>query len=201
MIGSLSGTVERVGRDSLLLAVGGVGYRLFLLSSVLADARPAQALTVYTHLHVREDELSLFGFLTMRELTFFQMLLQVPGVGPRTALGVMAIAEIDTLIRAIASGDVGLLTTVSGIGRKTAERIVVELKTRLEKEHPLLAERGATTHTDVISALVGLGYSLPQAREAVRHLPADIQNPEEGIRAALKALGQHAVTTGRTAAG
>jgi Holliday junction DNA helicase RuvA len=189
MIGSLAGRVEHVGMDDLLLSVGGVGYRVFVLPTVLENTAEGHTLTVYTHLHVREDDLSLFGFLTMRELAFFHLLLQAPGVGPKTALGVMAVADVDVLIRAIAGGDVGLLTNVAGIGRKTAERIVVELKSRLEKEHPSLAERGTTAHADVVSALVGLGYSMAQARDAVRLLPPDIQNVEEGIRTALKALG------------
>lgn len=189
MIGSLAGTVEQVGADTLLLKVHGVGYRVFVLPTLLASTKEDQTFTVYTHLHVRENDLSLFGFSTLRELAFFQLLLQAPGVGPKTALGVMAVADVAMLIRAIAGGDVTLLTKVSGIGRKTAERIVVELKARLEREHPDLKGQGPTVHADVVSALVGLGYSTAQAREAVRRLPPDMANVEEGIRLALKALG------------
>ena len=189
MIGSLTGVIEHVDSDSVLLGVQGVGYRVFTLLSVLGRAKEGTTLTVYTHLHVREDDLSLFGFLTLRELAFFQLLLQAPGVGPKTALGVMAIADLGILIRAIAGGDVTLLTKVSGIGRKTAERIVVELKARLEREHPDLAGQGPTAHADVVSALVGLGYSATEARDAVRVLPADLGSVEEGIRMALRAIG------------
>lgn len=201
MIGSLTGTVRQVGLDSILIDVGGVGYRTYALPPLLAVTKVGTPLTLYTHLHVRENDLSLFGFRAVRELAFFELLLQAPGVGPKTALGVMTVAEVDTLIRAIASGDVSLLTKVSGIGRKTAERIVVELKTRLTKEHPALAERGVTAHGDIVAALEGLGYSAAQARDAVRQLPSDIQSAEEGIRAALKALGQHVGTTRNRNAG
>ncbi len=192
MIGSLTGTVDHVAPDSLLLTVNGVGYRVFALPTTLAAVKGGTEITLYTHLHVREDDLSLFGFQTMRELAFFHLLLQAPGVGPKTALGVLALANIDTLIRAITSGDADVLMKVSGIGRKTAERIVVELKTRLEREHPALAGTGMGAQGDVIEALVALGYSIAQARDAARKLPPDIESLEEGVRAALKALGEHA---------
>lgn len=192
MIGSLTGTVEHVGTDSVLLNVHGVGYRVFVLPAILAAANPGASLTVYTHVNVREDDLSLFGFRTMRELAFFQLLLQAPGVGPKTGLAVMAIADVDVLMRAIVSGDVSLLTQVSGIGKRTAERIVVELRTRLEKEQPALAGKGGTAHADVVSALVNLGYSVAEAHTAVRALPPDLSTAEEGIRMALKAIGARA---------
>jgi holliday junction DNA helicase RuvA len=189
MIGSLTGTIQQVGTDTVLLSVGGVGYRVFVLPTLLSRAKVGQELSVSTHLNVREDDLSLYGFATMRELAFFQMLLQAPGVGPKTALSVMAIASVETLIRAIAGGDATLLTKVAGIGKKTAERIVVELKTRLEREHPELSGTSTTAHADVVDALMGLGYTAQQAREAARRLPPDLASAEEGIRAALKALG------------
>lgn len=207
MIGSLTGIVEHVGSDSILLHVGigsvsgvgpasrrspeatGVGYRVFVLAPILGSAKTGDTLTIYTHLHVREDDLSLFGFRTMRELAFFQLLLQAPGIGPKTAMSVMAIGDVSVLARAIVASDVSLLTQVSGIGKRIAERIVVELKARLEKDHPTLTGRGTTAHADVVSALVGLGYSMSEARDAVRQLPADLTNAEEGIRAALKAIG------------
>lgn len=193
MIGSLTGTVAEVGRDALTLRVGGVGYRVSALPSVLAGVRAGEELTLFTHLHVREDELSLYGFLAPRERAFFELLLEAPGVGPKSALACVSIAGIETLVRAIASGDPTLLTKVSGIGKKTAERIVMELKTKIEREHPDLAERGRTVHADVVDALMSLGYPAMQAREVVRQLPADLGSVEDGILAALKALGQPAV--------
>lgn len=188
MIGSIAGTVREVGADGLLLDVHGMGYRVAVLPTLLAEAKVGQSLTLRTHLQVREDELSLYGFATKEELTLFELLLGVPGVGPKSALSVLALASVGTLVRAVTSGDATLLTKVSGIGRKTAERIIVELKTRLEREHPLLAGRGAVPHAEVVEALVALGYSLAQAREAVRQLPPDVQRVEDGVKAALQLL-------------
>jgi len=190
MIASLSGTVEHVSLDSVILQVNGIGYRIYTLSVVLGTLRVGEKTKLNTYMHVRENEISLYGFVESRELAFFKLLLQAPGIGPKTALNVMAIATVDTLIRAITGGDVTLLTKVSGIGKKIAERIVVELKTRLEKEHPELSGKGSSVHADVISALSGLGYSPIQAREVARQLPEDIKDTEAGIRAALKMLGK-----------
>lgn len=192
MIGSITGTVRDVGIAGLLLEVGGVGYHVSVLPTFLAGAKVGQSLTLRTHLHVREDELSLYGFATKEELGFFQLLLGVPGVGPKSALAILTLVPVWTLVRAVTSGDANLLTKVSGIGRKTAERIIVELKTRLEREYPALAERGVVPHADVVEALMVLGYSLAQVREAVRQLPPDVQSVEDGVKAALQLLGQRA---------
>jgi len=188
MIGSLTGVVREVGSDDLLLDVQGVGFLVTVLPALLAEARVGKIISLVTHLHVRENDLALYGFATQEERAFFRMLIEVPGVGPKSAISVLAIASIEVLVRAISSGDAVLLTKVSGIGRKTAERIVVELKTRLEREHPVLALRGATPHADVVEALSALGYTLSQAREAVRNVPKDIASVEEGLKAALQAL-------------
>lgn len=192
MIGSLTGTVTEAGSDALLLDLGGVGYRVAVLSSLRAEARVGATVTLRTYLHVRESELALYGFLTKEELIFFRLLLNVPGVGPKSAMNILEIAPVDILVRAIAGGDATLLTKVSGIGRKTAERIVVELKTRLEREHPELARQGVTPHADVVEALVSLGYTRSQARDAARELPADVRTLEEGVKIVLQALGQRA---------
>lgn len=193
MIGSLTGTVRAVEADGLLLDVQGVGYRVAVLPSLLAEAKVGTPLSLVTHLHVRENDLALYGFVNREELAFFRMLIEVPGVGPKSAMSILAIAPVEVLVRAISSGDASLLTKVSGVGRKTSERIVVELKTRLEREYPALAGQGAAPHADVVETLVALGYTLSQAREAARNLPKDVGNVEEGVRVALQALGQRTV--------
>lgn len=190
MIGALTGTVREVDGDGVLLDVGGVGYRLAVLPTLLAETKVGKTTTLVTYLHVRENDLALYGFAEKAELTLFHLLLAVPGVGPKSAMAILSIAPVEVLVRAISSGEAALLTKVSGVGRKTAERIVVELKTRLEREHPSLLGQGGTPHADVIEALVALGYSLNQAREAVRNLPKDTQSVEGGVKAALQALGQ-----------
>lgn len=190
MIGSLTGTVREIGPDGLLLDVRGVGYRVTVLPNILTETATGKTLTLLTHLHVREDDLALYGFMTREELDLFRMLLDVPGVGPKSAMAILAIAPVEVLVRGITGGDASLLTKISGIGRKTAERIVVELKTRLEREHPHLAGRGSTPHAEVVEALVALGYTLTQARDAVRQLPTEVESVEEGIKDALQTLGQ-----------
>lgn len=190
MIGSLTGTVRELTPETVLLDIQGVGYCVSVLPSLIVDVKQGQTISLLTHLHVREDDLALYGFASREELAFFRMLLEVPGVGPKSAMSVLAIAPVEVLVRAISSGEAALLTKVSGVGRKTAERIVVELKTRLERDHPGLAEQGATPHADVVETLVALGYTVRQAREAVRRLPKDVGSIEEGVKVALQALGQ-----------
>ena len=193
MISSLTGTVAEVGTDFLVLDVGGVGYHLAVLPSVPGIVKAGESLTLLTHLHVREDELSLYGFTTEEERRFFRFLLAVPGIGPRTAMSVLAVAPPDVLVRAVTADDATLLIKVSGIGRKTAERVVTELKARLEREYPGGVGPGAALHGDVVEALISLGYTRTQAREAVRKLPAELAGLEEGVRAALQLLGTRAV--------
>ncbi|TSC71967.1 MAG: holliday junction DNA helicase RuvA [Parcubacteria group bacterium Gr01-1014_38] len=193
MIDSLTGTVAEVGTDFLVLDVGGVGYHLTVLPSVPGTVKTGERLMLLTHLHVREDELSLYGFATDEERRFFRLLLTVPGIGPRTAMSILAVAPPDILVRAVTADDATLLTKVSGIGRKTAERVVTELKARLERDYPTVVGRGATPHGDVIEALVVLGYTRAQAREAARKLPTELTDLENGVRAALQLLGTRAV--------
>lgn len=188
MISALAGTVRSIEPDAVILDVHEVGFQVAVLPSLKATV--GSTLSLFTHLHVRENELTLYGFAAREELAFFRMLLEVPGVGPKSAMSVLALAPVEVLVRSIASGDAGLLTKVSGVGRKTAERIVVELKSRLAHAHPSLVGQGAVPHADVVEALVALGYTIGQAREAVRNLPKDVTGAEEGIRAALQALGQ-----------
>lgn len=192
MISSLTGTVAEIGTDFLVLDVSGIGYHLAVLPSVPGVVKAGENLTILTYLHVREDELSLYGFVTQEERRFFRFLLTVPGIGPRTAMNVLAVAPPDILVRAVTADDATLLTKVSGIGRKTAERVVTELKARLERDYAGVVGQGATLHGDVVEALVALGYTRVQAREAIRQLPAELKSLEEGVRSALQLLGARA---------
>lgn len=191
MIGSLTGTLRAVGEDAVLLEVGGVGYEIAVLPSLRTEATVGASVTLRTHLHVREDSLALYGFTEQYELSFFLMLIDVPGVGPRSAMSILAAAPPEMLARAVRSGEVGVLTKVSGIGRKTAERIVTELRSRLEREYPADAEEGSMPHGDVVEALIALGFARSQAREAARTVPKDIASLEEALRLALQHAGQN----------
>ena len=147
-------------------------------------------LKFWTHLYLREDTVELYGFLEYSELEFFEILIQISGIGPKSALGVLAVAPLDTLKKAISSGETSYLTKVSGIGRKIAEKIILELKDKMGKigsaeEGIFLREEG-----DVLKALRSLGYSLEEAREALKKLPSEIEGAEKRVKEALKILGQ-----------
>src|SRR6185295_9316164 len=130
-----------------------------------------QEVSLVTHTYVREDQLTLYGFQTLPELEFFEMLLTVSGVGPKSALGIMSLASIDMIKSAIVSEDPSVFTKVSGIGRKTAERVIVELKEKLKDEKS--AAPVAQEQSDALDALVALGYSQQEARDALKNVPKD----------------------------
>lgn len=188
MIGHLSGTVVAVELDHLILSAGGVGYKLFSTQETLAGLQTGVATELWTHLAVRENALDLYGFATREALHFFELLLSVSGIGPRSALSVLGIAQVETLRAAIASGDPGYLTKVAGIGKKTAEKIVLELsgKVGVASEEASAARQG---DEDALAALTGMGYTVAEAREALRAVPRDIADSGERLRAALKSLG------------
>lgn len=177
MIASLTGTIQRIEKNFIVLDVHGVGYRVFVSSLVLATVREGSAVTLSTHTHVREDALDLYGFLDQDALVLFEELLGVSGVGPKTALGVLSLASPKEVRHAIASGDPSVLTKVSGIGKKTAERIVVELKGKVG----VVSGGPGNNVLEAIDALMHLGYSERDARAAVqaakqKHKFDDIQS-------------------------
>jgi Holliday junction DNA helicase RuvA len=148
---------------------------------------------MYTHQYVREDALDLFGFRNLEELEMFEMLLSISGVGPKSALGVLSISSVDQIKDSISRGDPALLTKVSGIGRKTAERIVLELREKVSAiENIKRLETGGKgdARADEIDALMALGYSLQNAREALRLVDPELNDSGDRIREALKGLGR-----------
>ncbi|NOY35812.1 MAG: Holliday junction branch migration protein RuvA [bacterium] len=192
MISHLSGKVLMRGDRFVALDVSGVGYKIFVMPEALKEARKnPDGLSLWTHLHVRENALELYGFMEYAELEFFEMLIQISGIGPKSGLGVLAVAPLDTLKRAISAGDTSYLTKVSGIGRKIAEKIVLELRDKMggldlgETGNAMLKEEG-----DVLEALQSLGYSLSEAREALKKIPLEIKGANARIKAALKEIGR-----------
>ncbi len=188
VIAHLKGTVLRRSDHALILAVGGVGYRVYTTTELLSRFHEGDACALFTHLSVRETALELFGFAEEHEVRLFELLLGVSGVGPRSALSIMNLAPAAALAAAIARGDTSYLTKVSGIGKKSAQKIVVELKDKLGA---LPDGAGSDTEGDgdVIDALTALGYSLAEAREALARVPDSATTTEARVRAALKALG------------
>lgn len=192
MIGKLTGIWEGSSDGMGLIEVGGVGYAVRVPFYTLTTL-PGTHLSLYIHTSVREDALDLFGFATQEELSFFRQLTSVSGVGPKTALGVLNVSDIKSLKRSIAAGDAGALTKVFGIGKKSAERIVVELRDKLSLEQSTKPQDTGTMSGDdgeVIEALMALGYRAQESRDALRAIGTDGSgNIKERLGAALRRLG------------
>ena len=175
MIAYLKGMLTESSPDQITVEVNGIGYRLFISLSTYEELPPPVAeITVLTHLHVREDEQSLYGFISREERDLFRMLLGVSKIGPKVALGVLGGIPASAFGSAIASGDIDLLSSVPGIGKKTAERLILELKDKIEI-HPRLGTgpdtkapgAGDEKIADVLRALQSLGYRPAQSRRAL----------------------------------
>ncbi|HEC30780.1 MAG TPA: Holliday junction branch migration protein RuvA [Candidatus Yonathbacteria bacterium] len=191
MISHLKGAVLLKSDQFVVIDVSGVGYKVYLSIATLHEISKGQSdeVSLWTHLAVRENALDLYGFITQAEVELFEMLIGISGVGPKSALAIMNVATIDALKTAIASGDTAYLTKVSGIGRKIAEKIILELRDKLGA---LDNEAGSTLlreETDVVDALTALGYSSIEARDALKSISTQITGTSERIKEALKTLG------------
>lgn len=190
MISHLRGGILAVTDKYVLIDVSGVGYRVFCTSDLLTELSGKTETALHTYLAVREDALDLYGFSNEDDLGFFELLISVSGIGPKSALGILGIASTDALRRAIATGDTSYLTKVSGIGRKTAEKIVLELRDKLAAHASSEGKHSLRAESDTVLALQALGYSAPEARDALKHVPSEITDTNARIKEALKILGQ-----------
>jgi Holliday junction DNA helicase RuvA len=196
MIARIHGRVAAVEDDALVVEVGGVGLRVHVPAPLLADLGPeGSTVTLHTHLHVRETELALYGAADAASLRLFRLLLGVGGIGPRLALAVLSAFDVGTVERAILESDTDLLSQVSGVGRKTAHRIVLDLKGRLESEGLSAGGAGlagpAVVDEEAVAALLTLGYNSGEARRALARAADEVPPDapvEERIRAALRLL-------------
>ncbi len=186
LLAHVRGTIEDRGTDWLVVDVGGVGFRIGTSASTLtAIGVPGERVALHTHLAVREDDLALYGFATVEELAMFEMLIAVSGVGPKVAIALLSAARTDELAASIAHGDVQRLTAVSGVGRRTAERLVLELKDKL-RDYLILQPTQNAASDDVLAALMALGYTRVEAQEAAGKLELPQDTPiEERVRVAL----------------
>jgi Holliday junction DNA helicase RuvA len=196
VIASLDGTVAAIALDSLVVEVGGIGYRVFASPSVLATAAPGSRLKLFTHHVVREDLQALYGFRTVEELGFFGLLLTVTGVGPKVALAIVGSRPTAELQLAIMQQDQAVLVSIPGIGKKLAERVIFELKEKVAAAGVAalgITVAGQPAEGDVVGALQALGYSLPEAREAARvglGMAGANASLEERVKAALRVLAK-----------
>jgi Holliday junction DNA helicase RuvA len=193
MIASLQGIVDAIGSDWMVVNVAGVGFKVSVPTSVLSEGGIiGHEIKVFTHLHVREDEMTLYGFAAPEDLRLFDTLLTVSGLGPKTALNMLSAMSSDQLSLAIASASTEMLTSISGIGKKTADRIILELKDKVGAFVTVTpAGRLAQENTDVLSALTSLGYSVAEASHAIAVIPSGKKlSLEERITLALQYLGK-----------
>jgi Holliday junction DNA helicase RuvA len=193
MIAYLKGKIIAKSNNYAILETGGIGYQVYAGENFLAELHKGSETEIYTHHHIREDMDDLYGFRDLEELQLFELLISVSGVGPKSALAVISLAAVTDIKEAIIRGDAGLLTKVSGIGKKTAERLVLELKNKVARSsNGDILSGGAMSlgSSDEIDALMSLGYSLPEAREALNAVEASITSSSGRVKAALKNLAR-----------
>lgn len=190
MISYLIGTIHHVFEKSFIIQVSGIGYEVFTVSSLLQQIKSGQELEVYIHHHIREDNQSLYGFATLEERQLFKKLISVSGIGPKSALSALGAAPLNELIRAIQLEDHSVFQAVSGIGPKTAKRVVLELKNKVDvvagDPQAFGEEAGSSVRQDVVAALDQLGYSGSEIREMIAPMDLSKMSVEEALKQALK---------------
>lgn len=189
MIGYLQGKILDIRGNLLTLLVGGVGYHIHISPYTHGKLAQQEEVSLHIHTHVREDAFQLYGFLEPQELEMFELLISISGIGPKVGLSILAIADPKTIRTAIVNRDPSILTSVSGVGKKTAERVIIELQNKVSDLD--IHETGtALAEQEAIEALTALGYSVGQARDALKAVPKDITDIGARIRKALQSLGK-----------
>ncbi|KKS26159.1 MAG: Holliday junction ATP-dependent DNA helicase RuvA [Parcubacteria group bacterium GW2011_GWA2_42_11] len=192
MISFIEGKVELKAEKYVILAANGVGYKVFVAEKT-ASKLPAvgQQIKLFTYLAVKETAWDLFGFLSFDEVEMLELLISIPGIGPKTAANIMSVASVEDLQEAIVLGDETILARVSGIGKKVAQKIVIELKSKVKKLTKGAGDKfKVADEIEIIDALVALGYKVYEAREALKQLPAEVKGIENKVRETLKRLGK-----------
>jgi Holliday junction DNA helicase RuvA len=187
MIASISGIISEKSVRFAVVDVNGIGYKIFATEDTLKHLKNGGKTKLWTHHAVREDSEDLFGFLEQDELALFELLITISGIGPRTALNILNVVTAETLRRSIISGETAYLTKISGIGKKTADKIILELREKLGSGKE---ETGLKEEVDALEALKALGYSHSEARDALKKVGTDIAGTNERIKHALKVLGR-----------
>jgi Holliday junction DNA helicase RuvA len=185
MIIHLKGTILHKEDKYIVLDIAGVGYKIFGTTETIESGGVGEEKSFWIHHVIREDASDLFGFVVKSELEFFEMLIGISGIGPRTALGILNVTTVGALKKAVSTGDTSHLTKVSGIGKKNADKIVLELKGKFEKEEN---NYGFKEEVDAIEALQSLGYSQHDARNALKEVAGG--TTQERIKQALKILNK-----------
>ena len=197
MIATIRGTITELGNRYAVVEVNGIGYKVFVTDDAVHALKIGTEMSFWTHMAVREDAQDLYGFTSRKERDFFQLLITVSGIGPKSALNILSLVSNEALAGAIRTGSVAHLVKVSGLGKKTAEKIVLELKDKIGgftggESGEMSA--GMSSDMDAIEALKALGYEADEAREALKKIPAALNGKETDtgakVKAALKELGR-----------
>ncbi len=185
MIGYINGLIIDKGEKSLLVLAQSVGYKVNVPTELIASTKEDQKIQLYIHMSVREDDISLYGFSKKEEMKFFEQLISVSGIGPKMAMDILS-TPIHMTQQAILSGDVELLTKIKGLGKKTAERLILELKNKLTPISIGSTGKIETYNEEVVEALVGLGYEKFQVIKILAKMPSSIKKTEDAIKHFLK---------------
>ncbi|OGD68069.1 Holliday junction DNA helicase RuvA [Candidatus Campbellbacteria bacterium RIFCSPLOWO2_01_FULL_34_15] len=188
MISQLTGKISFIALNHIVLNVNGVGYKVFVSNETIGFAEEDSITTLWTHLAVRENAMDLYGFSEKSDLNFFELLLTISGIGPKSALGILNTASAETLRSAISSGDTSYLTKVSGIGSKSAQKIVLELQDKIGKIEG--GARGVREEVDAVETLKSLGYSAREASDALKKVDKEITGTGGRVKEALKILSK-----------
>ena len=190
VISYLNGTILNKLNNYLIINVSGVGYKVFVYSNLYNEISAGEEISLYIHEQVGEQILALYGLKNIDELNFFELLISVSGIGPKTALGIMNIAPVAEIQISIREGDHSLLSQASGIGKKTAERAVLELRNKISEiaTQGQISSEITTNKAEEIDALIVLGYTIQQARDALRNIDPEIKDSGERIKRALQQI-------------
>ena len=192
MISYIKGTIIIRQDKFIVVDIGALGYQVNISQQTLEKIQDFTEVSLFTHTHVREDALELYGFLVWEELEFFQKLISISGVGPRSALGVLSVAPLEDIKKAVVHGDPAILQQVTGIGKKTAERIIVELKEKIRITTDFDTNTvGNLGDAQVVEALTSLGYKEREIRQTLPHISPEVTDLGQRIKEALKILGKH----------
>lgn len=189
MIAHLKGKIEYLKNNYAVVDVSGVGYKVYLSAYTFGHIAGKSEISLFIHTYVREDTLALYGFLNMEELEMFELLISISGIGPKAATSILSIATPKTIKTAILNEDPSILTKVSGIGKKTAERVILELQNKVADISTGDKEE-ATVDVDAIEALIMMGYTNTEARDALKNIPLDVKDVGQRVKMALRSLGK-----------
>jgi len=188
MISQITGQIIHKADKFVIVETNSIGYKVFATTELLSIAKLDEKIKIWTYLAVRENALDLYGFSNKKELDFFELLITISGVGPKTALNILNVANVDSLRKAISTNETAHLTKVSGLGKKMADKIVLELKGKLGSYEEVAL--GLKEEIDALEALKSLGYSHKESREALQEIDKAITTTSGRVKAALKHLGK-----------